>query len=209
MMTAAVNEQWVDSWLTNLANMLSSRFRPSFSLFEPSESFYILLASGDDQDLERAAEALCAHLGLPIVPAVRYELGLLMDSPEQAGVIHITRDKSLIRIPINYVGKPYLLGAILAHELAHELLAYLDLRSVQADDLEVITDIATFVSGLGKLTLNGTGAAAQGEQLITVGYLSVPLRIHAYKAVNKMHRIAAEAAMTNLTPEARRMVKGG
>ncbi|MCE5258621.1 MAG: hypothetical protein LLG44_06095 [Chloroflexi bacterium] len=65
------------------------------------------------------------------------------------------------------------------------------------------------MSGLGKLTLNGTGAAAQGEQLITVGYLSVTLRIYAYKAVNKMRGIAVESALTNLTPEARRMVGGG
>jgi hypothetical protein len=77
--------------------------------------------------------------------------------PEAAGQIRFNRGlRSHIQIPLFYVGKPHALGAILAHELSHEVLTEESITDDSIDELEMLTDLTSIALGLGMLVLNGT-----------------------------------------------------
>jgi hypothetical protein len=176
-------------------------YRPNWKLFEPSDSFYSKLLSGDDSDLYEAAKALADHIEIPPLRSVSYEWGLMMPA-SVAGRIHIHSAKeSRIQIPLFYVGKPLPLGAILAHELSHQLLAIHGIWCDEETENELLTDAASIVAGLGKVVLNGTitelGEATGETQIL--GYLDPCMRVDLYTRVNVLHGIPASTATRHLT----------
>ena len=172
--------------------------RTQWSLFEPSSQFYSMLESGEDADLVAAAKAISAHMGIPSLRLVSYEWGLLMPA-SVAGRIHIQTGK--IQIPMFYVGKPLALGAILAHELSHQLLAIHHIWAENEQANEQLTDAASIIAGLGKLVLNGsiseiTDGSGEAELL---GYLDLPTRVEIYSKVANLHGISDNLRVSFLT----------
>jgi hypothetical protein len=122
-----------------------------------------------------------------------------------AGRIHIkSADSSKIQIPLFYVGKPFALGAILAHELTHQLLALHGIWDKNEAENEQLTDAASFMAGLGKLVLNGSISeiAAETGETELLGYLDLPARIDLYNRIADYHAIQDSVRAANLTPSA-------
>ena len=188
----------IDHYIQRLASFC---YRANWGLFEPSDTFYSKLLSGETADLYEAAKALADHLGIPPLRSVSYEWGLVMPT-NVAGRIHIhSVAESRIQIPLFYVGKPHPLGAILAHELSHQLLAIHGISCEEENENEQLTDAASIVAGLGKVVLNGTItelAEATGETQL-LGYLDPDTKINLYARVNFIHNISAATATKCLT----------
>lgn len=176
-------------------------YRANWELFDPTQDFYSRLLSGEDSDLCHAVKILADHMGIPPLRSVSYEWGLLMPNTV-AGRIHvISTAESRIQIPLFYVGKPHPLGAILAHELSHQMLAIHGIWSENEIENEQLTDAASIIVGLGKVVLNGTiteVAEATGETQL-LGYIDPCLRVDLYARVNELHGISANVATENLT----------
>jgi hypothetical protein len=99
---------------------------------------------------------------------------------------------SLIRVPFSCLGKPYLIGAVLPHEMTHQ---WLFLNGIGYDDEsmnEKLTDLTSFGIGLGKLMLNGLSKEASGLQgvALNLGYIEPELMLYAYEIVNKWNGIS-------------------
>lgn len=192
---------WVDQWVKTLGDRLG---KAKWIFFEPTSQFYARLATGDDADLQAATAEIGRHLELIVCPSVTYEWGLRI-KPEVAGQIRIASGlRSLVQIPLFYVGKPLALGGILAHELMHEFLAGKAVVCDTTDELEQLTDLACIFVGLGKLVLNGTITDLQpstGKSRM-VGYLSPELKVYAFRRVNEIHCISVRLAREHLSEDA-------
>jgi hypothetical protein len=199
---------WVDQHLELLSKYFNQVMK-SWRLFEPASQFYTKLESGEDQDLEAIAEELAVYLRLEPHPIVTYEWGLKFN-PEVAGQIQLKSGlRSHIQIPLFYVGKPEALGAILAHELSHEVIAQEKITCESLDELENLTDLVSLVLGLGKLILNGTiiEVGAQTGEGQSLGYLRPELKVYAYNKVNQQHRVSEQTISSNLTQQALYILK--
>jgi len=196
---------WVDRWVGILVEQVLHVNLVQWEPFEPTPAFYANLGSGDEGDVAIAAREIGSFLLLPVVPSVTYEWGIRM-SPQTAGQIHMLQDrKSHIQIPLYYVGKPHALGAILAHELAHERLASTaGARYASVEEMERVTDLASVVLGLGKLVLNGliTEVAPPTGERQVLGYLSPDLVAHGYRCMTRRCGIADNLVRRNLTEAA-------
>jgi hypothetical protein len=192
-----------------LSARIESSKRSTWTVFEPTLTFYRRLESGDDNDLEMAADEIGRHLEILTLPYVTYEWGLKM-KPEVAGQIKYGGGlRSQIQIPLYYVGKPDALGGILAHELTHEFLALQNIKSTNMDETEPLTDLTSIALGLGKLVLNGTVSAllpSTGESHI-LGYLSPELKVYAFMQVNQQHKIPKEKLTENFTENALKLLR--
>jgi hypothetical protein len=139
----------------------------------------------------------------------RYEWGLKL-SPQAIGDIKLPgSDLSLIRVPFTCLGKPYLIGAVLAHEMTHQWL-FLNGISYDDEDMnEKLTDLTSFVIGLGKLMLNGLSKEASGLQCLSLklGYIEPELMLYAYEIVNKWNGISLRESTKLLCEDVLVMVR--
>lgn len=190
---------WIRRQLIRLEALFGPR-RP-WALLEPTREMYDVLENGDDDGLQ----AVVARIGqdslrLSSLPEARYEWALRM-SPEVAGEIRIRCGAtSLMRIPFFYVGRPYAIGAIVAHELSHQLLAHEGIWEPVVQTNERLTDLAAIAAGMGKLVLNAMSSRAfEGANVaIQLGYLDPQLTLYAYDLVNQHRGVSQDAAAVNL-----------
>ena len=204
----SIDEGWVDKQLSILMYGPVALDLQEWDLFEPTDRFYRLLEDGDEGCLGQATEEVCDHLALSPAPSVTYELGLRM-APESAGEHRGNGgERGHIRMPLACVGKPPLIGAVLAHEVCHEMLARRPGLVPNSEELEPFTDLVSFAAGLGKLVLNGTVTplAPFVNEAEVVGYLSPELKAYAFLSMNKLRGVSAQAARTDLTERALRIL---
>jgi len=170
--------------------------------FEPTARFYETLGTDDEKCLQGAASEVASHLGLPTVPPVDFDWGIKMD-PQHAGEVRFDHPEAPIRIPFQYAGRAYVLGAILAHELCHVFMTVRRIRTVTDGEYEPLTDLTTVCAGLGKLSLNGTLPDCSGNPTVRLqlGYLPHDLLVYAYGQVNNLKGIPRESARLHLRPE--------
>lgn len=203
------DKKLIEEWLAILSLRISTKSK--WALFEPKKEFYEKLETGAEEDLADAEAEICAHWGLDTIPSVTYQWGITIDSDAAGQILQKsgTMQNSHIDIPLFYVGKPYALGAIIAHELTHHLL-YKE-RLVLQDNLknEQFTDLASIAVGLGKLVLNGTFTEhlETSREYFVLGYLSSELKAYAYQQVNAQHGISKTDALTCLNSEAIRILE--
>lgn len=169
--------------------------------FEPTEDIYRKLESGDETALQYVASSIAIHIGVILIPTVKYDWGLKME-PEVAGQIRSAIYLPYIQIPFFHVGKKYSLGGILAHEMTHALLCSKGISLEDSKENELLTDLTAVFVGLGKLLLNGYLSEGGGW-----GYLSPDLIAYCFKKVCSLYAIDIETAMENLTSEARELVE--
>lgn len=159
--------------------------------FDPTPGFYGFISQGSTEALNEAMGMLANHIIAPSSPRIEEWDGpadplTTMDhdwSKHQGtpGMIHYEGPfRSRIKIAITNKHTPYIMGAILAHELTHHFLANKRLGYPDEAENERFTDFATVFLGLGKLTLNGyepiQWSLQRGDKIVTytyqVGYLS-------------------------------------
>jgi len=202
MSTDEADREWVRRQLARLESVYGRR---RWKLLEPSTDMYDLLAESEDRALQTTVDHIARHLELATVPTAQFEWGLKM-APEVAGDIRISCAAvggSVIRIPFFYVGKPYALGSILAHELSHHLNAVEGVWEGDRDENERLTDLSAIASGMGKLVLNGMSTEACGipGAAFRLGYLEVQTLLYAYEVVNRRFEIGARQATAGLLPD--------
>jgi ribosomal protein S27AE len=138
---------------------------PEF-FFEPTPGFYGFISQGKTEVLNEAIKILADFIGLSTAPII--EPWKNSDNPLTSSDYDFTSDKSApgfiryngpfhSRIELNITNKhsPFVMGAILAHELTHYFLETKNIRLPDTEENERMTDLATAYLGLGKLTLNG------------------------------------------------------
>ena len=196
----ALDHAWIDQ---NLKILDSISSRTNWRLFRPTQEVYTRLESGEEVDLQNVTDMIGRHLHLMLTPKAQYEWGLKLPS-HAAGMIRAPGTKlSSIDIPFSCVGKPLLIGAILAHELSHQLLALHGIWHADEEENERLTDLAAFAAGLGKLVLNGMCEEANGEAptALVLGYLTPELNIYSYRRVNSARLVNKEEAQSELASD--------
>lgn len=189
--------------------------------FEGTKDFYNGITRGTVDCLNNALDILARHIGAKSVPIIEPWKGSSnplaqndydwTKSKEPPGMIKYSgSDRSRIEINIVNIYSPYILGAILAHELTHH---YLDSRGVRLpviNDNERLVDMATAYLGLGKMTLNGyeplkwAMQTSQGtvEYTYQVGYLSAEEMAKVMAMVVNFRNINIHKIHENLTEKA-------
>lgn len=187
-------------WIDLELEKLYQRWHPRWRLFEPSPAFWNLLSTEHDRDLQRATYQLGQHLNLLNIPQAEYTLSLLMNFGQAGGIRGSGSRTSSIEIPMAYVGLPYAVGAILAHEITHHYLAEYRLGYHKEAENERFTDLASLANGLGKLVLNGLSAQAQPYLVedTAFGYISSEEKVYAYRKVCQQYKVPPAEMETNL-----------
>jgi hypothetical protein len=196
-----MNNLWVDRRLEELEAQIETEGK-AWNLFAPTRRFYACLESGDEDDLRAAAAQLAKHLGLGVLPWIRYEWGLQVGR-EEAGPGEIAGGlRRHIKLPLWHVGRPRALGGILAHELAHEALVSRDLRLADGAEWRQLIDLHAIVLGAGRVLLNGTVMVLNPEtgESQMLGHLSPELKIYAFRQTCERHGLSEAEANEYLTP---------
>jgi len=199
-----VDRKWVDAQLSGLEPKLALTALASSNVFEPDAGFYRLLESGLDDELSAASAGVASHLKLQPAPSVAYEWGIKM-RPEHAGTITLrATTPGVVVIPMAYVGRPWALGAILAHELTHQFMFFAGLRLPDPVDDEPLTDLVSIAVGLGKLVLNGA-IVEKGlgtYEATMLGYMPAELKAYAYVEVCRMRSVEPSVVRESLNESA-------
>jgi len=218
-----VSKKWIDEKMAYLSANLGI-YKPDATrdfFFEPTGGFYGFIAQGRIDALNEAMRMLSDHISSRTAPVIE-DWGSSVDylsttdhdfssDDEVPGLIkYVGPHHSRIKLGFTNKHSPFVLGAILAHELTHH---YLFNRGVVYDDIdenERLTDLATVYLGLGKLTLNGyepvTWKVKRKEGEVTykykVGYLTSKDMAMIFERVRSFRHIPMQYAETNLTPRA-------
>jgi hypothetical protein len=159
----------------------------------------------------------------PSDPLVTEDYDWTADSDSAGSILYSSQSWSRIRINLTIKHNPYVLGAVLAHELAHHYLYTKELRLPTTEENEQFTDLATVYLGLGKLTLNGYEpirwtVQRKGRQVqysYKVGYLSahemaiIMNHICSFRSINiaDVRANLSDVAYTHLTSTHRKARK--
>lgn len=197
---------WVREKLEDLCSLINtSRLSP---LFETTGEIYAKLATGEDEDLQHVNNLIGQHLCLPYTPVVRYEWGLKLSHEAIGDIQRPGSSISVIRVPFFCIGKPCLIGTVLAHEMTHQWLFLNGVGYEDQDMNEKLTDLASFALGLGKLMLNGLSEEACGFdcQSFVHGYIEPDLMLYAYGVINKYNGVSLRESTKFLSQDVVRMV---
>lgn len=177
----------------------------------------------EPSEIQWAAEAMASHIGLTQVPSLEFfynqqsKWAPWLSTSKQTQTLG-TFKSGEIQVARTERGRAHVLGSILAHELAHMYLELHRIRSESTNENEKLTDAAAVYLGFGKLMLNGYVAAQEsktealpwGATVIKtrkLGYLDPCEIASLYEEVNDTRGVPPEDCLTNLTPEARLLVR--
>jgi len=167
---------WVTRRLDALAKamLLPSPVIDSF-LFAADEAFYASCIESIGL-LQLAVRRIIDHLGLSCDT-----VSVTFTELSHPGHIERYGRDWYIEISSEYAQDPFAIGAILAHECCHILVADRGVPRFKTAIDEVHVDLAAMLSGLGALTLNGIQTTAGRHR--SFGYLRAPLLHHAFAEV--------------------------
>ncbi len=199
---------WVSRRLRDLsaALLLPCPTRDGF-LFPADPDFY-RLCTDSVVTLQGAAKRILQHVGLTCDLVV---VTFRSDLPHPGRIEH---DGSSFFVEINsqHRGDGPALGAILAHECCHILVAARGVGRLGTVEDEVHVDLASILAGLGPLTLNGVDESQQqrGDVIVlqqrSFGYLRAPLLCHAYARTASLLGLDRARAVSDLRGTAREAV---
>lgn len=109
-----------------------------------------------------------------------------------------------ITILNKYRAEPVAFGTVVAHELGHAYLTDLGIPNGGGWEEEALTDLVTFVKGLGKLTVNGVEYLGYQQKAGTrgYGYLSREAVVFAYARMAEEFDLTDETTKAGLNPAA-------
>jgi len=165
--------------------------------------------------IQKCGKTIANHLNLP-------KLTFIISYAKQKANVggHIQLDNSnevFIEIDAAYKYEPEMVLSILAHEICHKFLQKNNIRLFPELENEILTDLTTVYTGLGKLSLNGCEKTTVtktkiGNQIQTrtqtkkTGYISRDDFAFAFALVSKMRNNQKKEALKDLSPEARSIV---
>jgi hypothetical protein len=196
-----MNNLWVDRWLEKLEANTDTDGN-AWSLFPPTRRFYACLESGDEDDLRAAAAQLAKHLGLAVLPWIRYDWGLQVQREDGDTDEELVGLRQHIKLPLWHVGRPRAMGGVLAHELAREALVNRGVLVSDSAEWRQLIDLGAIALGVGRVVLNGTVMVLDqqtGESQM-LGYLSPKLKIYAFRRICERHGLSEADANEYLTP---------
>ena len=167
-MSNQVNYSWIDSqfdYLNSRIGIYKLGSKDDF-FFDPTPGFYGFISQGTTKILNEGIKILSEYIGLttrPIIedwkgiadPLVTLSHDWTIDNGPAGLIKYIGPYHSRIELNVTNKHSPFIMGAILAHELTHHYLDTKNIRLSKTEDNEKLTDLATSFLGLGKLTLNG------------------------------------------------------
>ncbi len=121
---------------------------------------------------------------------------------------HIQLDNSnevFIEISDGYKNNSDVVLSILAHEICHKYLHVNNIKCTPLLQNEILTDIATVYTGLGKLSLNGCETRtyiSNTSKTETLGYISREEFAFAYKLICTMRNISKQEMFKGLSSSA-------
>ncbi len=130
--------------------------------FDPTPGFYGFVSQGTTRCLNEAMRLLADHIessSCPIIeewngpenPLVTNEYEWTKDKTPPGMIRYSGPNHSRVEIDIANKHSPFVMGAILAHELTHHFLDTKGIRHSDIEENERLTDLATVYVGLGKL----------------------------------------------------------
>lgn len=176
-------------------------------LFDASPGFY---ASCTESvvTLQRATRRIIQHLGLPCDTVV------VSFSSSIAAAAQIEREgpSFFVEIDPRYQNDAHALGAVLAHECSHILVASRRVRLLGNALDEAHVDLAAILAGLGSLTLNGIlddqSSGDVAYQHRSLGYLRADILEHAVGVVASRLGLESDDVVRRLhNPVVRRGVR--
>lgn len=219
-----ITPDWIDTQIGFL-NLRLGIYKPSAGrdfFFDPTPGFYGFISQGSTPALNEAMRMLADHIIAPSSPRIEEWDGpanpLTTEDHDWSaqkgppGMIHYDSPlRSRIKIAVTNKHTPHIMGAILAHELTHHLLANKHIGYPDEGEDERLTDFATVFLGLGKLTLNGYDpiqwCVPRIDKVVTytyqVGYLSAREIADTMCRICSFRSIPLSDVQSNLTSSAR------
>lgn len=184
--------------------------------FEPSPGFYGFIAQGTTEALNEGMRILARHIESRNCPIIEEWQGMtnplttleydFAENNEPPGLIKYNGPhRSKIELCITNKHSPFVMGAILAHELTHFYLFNKGIILNDEIENERFTDLATVYLGLGKLTLNGYEPIiweirrTNKTYTYSIGYLSTDEIAMILYNLCKFRNISIEIAKVNLS----------
>ncbi len=183
----------------------------SHTTFEPFK-----FNSADPLRVQDAGKKISEFIGLKgltfIISYTRQKAGV-------GGHIELEKNSDVfIEIDDKYKTNSDIVLSILAHEICHKYLYINNVKLFPEYENEILTDLATVYTGLGKLSLNGcetitkTSTVAGNKTTTTtttnnVGYLNRSQFAFAYKIICTMRKVPLETVFQNLSIEAVNEIK--
>ncbi len=203
-----LDKDWIDLNYSYLRSRLGM-----FPIFEPAAGFYDDLARLGELDTSVVVAGgplrkLFSHISLPELH-VSFESGM-KDAGEFQFTVH-PNNPALIQPVRIHIAEKYrlikdlrergmVIGAILAHEIAHYYIMKNQIRRDTTDN-ERLTDLGLVILGFGKLWFNGRNRIVD-EHSEQLGYLKPLDMTYAYMEYGRQNSIPVDRLKTNLTPEA-------
>jgi hypothetical protein len=194
--------------------------------FDPTPGFYGWISQGTTQALNQALRILANHIAVRQVPLIEpwqgsnrpltiREHDWSAPSSPPAMIRYSTNDRSRIQVDITNMHSPFLMGAILAHELTHQFLRERGIRCADPQDNERTADSACVFLGLAKLLLNGYGthqwSVRRGASAVTyryrLGYLTQREVAEVCSQVCRLRSLPVSCLETNLTEQAKALLR--
>ena len=175
----------------------------------------------DLYEIQEAGKRISNFIGLPNLTFV---IGFFQQKKNTAGHIELNNNSEegvFIEIDEKLKSENNIILAILAHEICHKLIHINGLTQLGYEN-EILTDVATVFTGLGKLSLNGCESkkvftdTALKENIKTttkttttktIGYLKRDQFAFLYNVVCNMRKIPIKYASKGLNKEAINAIK--
>jgi hypothetical protein len=221
-----VSEEWIEKQIVFLnSNLGIYKLDSNNFFFEPTGGFYGFISQGRVEPINEAIRMLANHvlsLSVPIIEDWEGSTDFLTtsnhdyssDSENPGFITYDGPHRS--RIKIGFINKhsPYVMGAILAHELTHHFLFNKNIGYPDVTENERFTDFATVYLGLGKLTLNGyepiSWTVGQAEKKVKytykIGYLSQREMAAIMKKICDFRNIPISIANNNLAEKSSQLL---
>lgn len=149
-----LTKTWIERRMLWLAERFGLDRLKNATLVTPTPDFFPDPYTPDDAGFGPTARRVCGYMGVD-PDSVQFVLADDNDMPEAAGLYEIG-ERSTIYVARSRLAEPVRLVAVLAHELAHELLLKGGHISREVTDHEQVTDLLPVFLGMGIFGANGT-----------------------------------------------------
>jgi hypothetical protein len=204
-----------DAWIVSESAFLRTLLGPR-PFFRDTQALYKELAGPDEARIRQGIQRVLRHVRLPHVLDVDFRWDATFEQ-HVAGLANLGR--SQIRLPMSLLGHSERCAAALSHEVAHHVLgmygavhARVVSRRGQTpaalQELERLTDLTTFMLGLGPLLMSGVYWQEEAGRMTRAGYLDDAELRQALIEYAQQERLTGSELEAQLSPNGRRLMLG-
>lgn len=167
-------------------------------------------------EIQEAGKKIAHHIGLA---SFNFIISYAQQNKNVAGQIETDQGRDIfIEIDGEYSRDIDSVLAVLSHEICHKYLQVYNLKLLPEYENELLTDVATVYTGLGKLSLNGckkmsfSASKTDNSTTITtktnnIGYMDRQQFAFTYRVICEMRMVNESEMMQGLSAEAKEEVK--